>query len=119
GVITNDYPEAPGEWAALAGIPNRREKLALITALLDHGADVNAPLTKDLPRYGFTLFKRNYIQRATPFFLATLVGDTEVMRLLLAHGADPSLTARDHTTPLMVAAGIAHQDNESRVSESD
>jgi ankyrin repeat protein len=119
GVITNDYPEAPGEWAALAGIPGRRDKLDLITALLDHGADVNARVTKDLPRYGFTLFKRNYLVQGTPFYLAALVGDTEVMRLLLNRGANPALKARDDTTALMVAAGIAHEENESRVSEKD
>lgn len=119
GVITNDYPDAPGEWAALAGIPNRADKLALIRLLIAKGAQVNARVTKDLPRYGFSLFKRNYLPGGTPFYLAALVGDTEVMRLLLAHGADPKVTARDNTTPLMVAAGIAHADNESRVSEAD
>jgi ankyrin repeat protein len=51
--------------------------------------------------------------------LATLVDDVEVMRLLFASGADPSITAQDNTTALMVAAGIAHADNESRVSEAD
>ncbi|MGE0392980.1 MAG: ankyrin repeat domain-containing protein [Vicinamibacterales bacterium] len=119
GVITNDYPEAPGEWAALAGIPDRGQKLALINALLAKGAAVNAQVSKDLPRYGFSLFKRNYLPGGTPFYLAALVGDVEVMKLLLAKGADRSITAKDGTTPLMVAAGIAHADNESRVSEAD
>jgi uncharacterized protein len=119
GVITNDYPDAPGEWAALAGIPNRAAKIELINALVAHGADVNARVTKDLPRYGFTLFKRNYLPGATPFYLASLVGDVEVMRVLLAKGADPAITANDGTTALMVAGGIAHADNESTVPESD
>jgi ankyrin repeat protein len=119
GVITNDYPEAPGEWAALAGIPDRTQKLALINALIAKGADINAQVGKDLPRYGFSLFKRNYLPGGTPFYLATLVGDVEVMRLLLAKGADRGITAKDGTTPLMVASGIAHADNESRVSEAD
>jgi ankyrin repeat protein len=118
-VITNDYPDAPGEWAALAGIPNRAAKLELIKALLAKGADVNARLTKDLPRYGFGLFKRNYLPGGTPFYLASLVADVEVMRLLLAQGADPMIPARDNTSALIVAAGIAHNDNESRVPESD
>jgi uncharacterized protein len=118
-VITNDYPEAPGEWAALAGIPNRAAKLDLIKALLAKGADIHARVTKDLPRYGFGLFKRNYLPGGTPFYLAALVADVEVMRLLVANGADPLQTSRDNTTPLMVAAGIAHADNESRVLESE
>jgi len=119
GVITNDYPDAPGEWAALAGIPSRTGKLDLIRALIARGATVNARMTKDLPRYGFSLFKRNYLPGGTPFYLATLVSDLEVMKLLLAHGADPSINAKDNTTPLMVAAGIAHADNESRVTEAE
>lgn len=119
GVITNDYPEAPGEWAALAGIPDRARKLALINALVAKGANVNAQVGKDLPRYGFSLFKRNYLPGGTPFYLASLVGDVEVMKLLLSKGADRSITAKDGTTGLMVAAGIAHADNESRVSEAE
>src|SRR5262249_19197931 len=78
GVITNDYPAAPGEWAGLAGIPSREGKIELIKALLDHGASINARVTKDLPRYGFTLFKRNYLPGGTPFYLASLVADVEV-----------------------------------------
>lgn len=119
GVITNDYPKAPGEWAALAGIPDRAQKLQFIDALIAHGAQVNARVTKDLPRYGFTLFKRNYLPGGTPFYLASLVGDVEVMRMLLSKGADPMITANDDTTALMVAGGIAHADNESRVPEAD
>lgn len=118
-VITNDYPEAPGEWAALAGIPSRAAKIDLIKTLLAKGANINARVTKDLPRYGFGLFKRNYLPGGTPFYLASLVADTEVMRLLLSQGADPMMPARDNTSALIVAAGIAHNDNESRVAESE
>lgn len=39
---------------------------------------------------------------ATPFLLATWANDLDVMRELVAHGADPSLTTTDGTTPLMV-----------------
>ena len=39
---------APGEWEAMAGIPDRKAKLTLIRALLAHGADVNARTTKPL-----------------------------------------------------------------------
>jgi uncharacterized protein len=33
-------------------------------------------------------------------------GDAAAMRLLLDHGADPSITQKNHTTALMLAAGL-------------
>ena len=42
----------------------------------------------------------------TPFLLAAAEGDVGLMRSLLAKGADPKLASNDHTTPLMVAAGV-------------
>ena len=42
----------------------------------------------------------------TPFIRAALSGDIEVMRLLLAHGADPNIATREGTTALMAASGI-------------
>jgi ankyrin repeat protein len=119
GIITLDYPNAPGEWAALAGIPDRAAKLDLIRALVARGANVNARATKDIPRYGYTIFKRNYLAGGTPFYMAALAGDVEVMRLLVAGGADPNIPARDNTTPLMVAAGLVNNDTESVIPEAD
>jgi ankyrin repeat protein len=113
------YPDAAGEWAAMAGIPSRDGKLALIKALIAHGADVNARLKKNVPRYGFSRFKSNYVMGGTPFLLASVVADVPVMELLLAAGANPRMYANDGTTPLIVAAGMARQDNESNVSEND
>ncbi|HJR69325.1 MAG TPA: ankyrin repeat domain-containing protein, partial [Gammaproteobacteria bacterium] len=42
---------------------------------------------------------------ATPFMRAAKSGDVEVMKLLLAAGADPTLTLPNGTTALMFAAG--------------
>ena len=47
---------------------------------------------------------------ATPLLRAALCGDLTVVRLLLAHGADPSIPTFDHTTPLMAAAGVGWAD---------
>src|SRR5262249_43951486 len=49
---TFNYRDASEELRALAGIPVRQEKLALIIALLAHGADVNARTSKQPPRFG-------------------------------------------------------------------
>ena len=79
------------------------DSLKLVEVLVKHGADVNARQTKE-PRDGY----RNMLDRtgATPFLLAAKSADLPLMRALLAHGADPLLTTRDHSTPLMVAAGV-------------
>jgi ankyrin repeat protein len=118
-VTTYDYPDAPGEWRAMVGIPNREGKLELIKALLVHGAKVNGRVTKDPPRFGSTVFRRIYLLGATSFYLAASVGDAEVMRLLAANGGDPMAKANDNSTPLIAAAGIANAVNETRIPESD
>ena len=55
-IITYDYPDAPGEWKAAAGIPSRDGKLRMIRLLVARGADVEAVLTKNPPRYGYYLY---------------------------------------------------------------
>jgi ankyrin repeat protein len=42
----------------------------------------------------------------TPFLTASLAADVTVMKLLLKHGADPSIPTFAGTTPLMAAAGV-------------
>ena len=122
-LTSHDYPDAPGEWAALAGIPDRRQQLALIEALLDHGADVNARMTNLMPRYGFSLYflilPPNTMAGSTPFLLAATAGDAETMQLLVDRGADPLLAAAGGMTPLMMAAGAGWVINESLVPEAD
>jgi uncharacterized protein len=117
-VITYDYPNAPGEWQALAGIPTREAKRGLIKALLERGADVNARVTKPPLRHGYSLYRGSYAVGATPFHLAAQVADVEIMRLLLANGADPTASTKDGTTALHAAAGIGRSEHESRVPES-
>lgn len=121
GVITFDYPRAPDEWRALAGIPSRAAQVDLVKALLAHGATVDARMTKEPPRYGyylFTLGRGQVMLGGTPFYLAAMAADTDLMRLLLANGADPNVRTKNGSTPLLVASGLAHQDNESRIPQS-
>ena len=85
-----------------------RGDLGMIEALLAHGADPNARLTKGtrVPRDTNHWVLSSYLAGATPFLLAAKYAEPEIMRLLVEHGADPLLPTNDGTTPLMVAAGL-------------
>ena len=78
----------------------------LVKGLLEHGADPNARLSRNLPRARNSYRPSIRTAGATPFLMAAAAGDFDVMRLLVASGADPLLaTEDDNTTPLMAAAG--------------
>jgi len=96
-VMTTDVPQAK---------PDNMDPLDLIKAILDHGANVNARLTGKLPYRGGTNPTWQSEVGATPFLRAAYSTDITVLRLLLAYGADPGITASDKTTPLMAAAGV-------------
>jgi ankyrin repeat protein len=120
-MFTHDYHDSPtanlGEWNVLGGLP-RSTKAPMIEALLAKGADVNARLERSPPRFGYNLERAAFIIGATPFFLATLAGDTATMKLLLAHGADSKIGSVGGITPLMMAAGRGRVDDEAKTPES-
>ena len=66
--------------------------LELMEALIAAGADVNARLKKSL---WYTTYNRDLLgvgrTGATPFWRAAYALDLEAMRMLLGHGADPTL----------------------------
>ena len=82
------------------------DHLDYIKLLLDHGANVNARM-KDSTETR-TVFTNQWLDEngATAFLRASQSGDIVLMKLLLAHGADPSIDTVLHVTPLQVAAGI-------------
>ncbi len=110
------FGETNPDLAALSGLPPSR-KTAFIKTLLAHGANPNARVTKNPPRFGLNLWRLNLVG-ATPFLLAAQGGDVDTMRLLLANGADPSLATSENVTPLMVAAGLGRINYESVVTEA-
>ena len=89
----------------------RDEAFALIERLLEKGANPNAR-TREYPHERrFILVVVGSVSWVdltgqTPFLRAAAAGDVDVMRLLVAHGADPNITTDAGTTPLMVAAGV-------------
>ena len=90
--------------AVQAGMP------PLVEALLAHGADPDARVPADARQWtgenrGGARTVAPVPIGATPFFIAAWTHRPEIMRTLLAAGADPHLTAADGTPPLAAAAG--------------
>jgi ankyrin repeat protein len=94
GVGDNDpAPEGSGSMSSIE----------LVKKLAAHGANVNARMTKRANLANTRLKELG----ATPFLLAALTADAELMRTLAALGADTQLPNADNSTPLMAAAGLA------------
>src|SRR6202030_3166162 len=82
------------------------DHLEFIKILLDHGADPNARAKDNtLSR---TIFAMQWFLEsgATPFVRAAQSSDTELMKLLLAYGADPKIPTDHNDTALTSAAGM-------------
>jgi ankyrin repeat protein len=79
--------------------------LDVVKMLLDGGADPNRAYTKKIPAREAQGEIRP-VAGATPLYRATKSSDLPAIRLLMEKGADPSITVADHSTPLMVAAGL-------------
>jgi uncharacterized protein len=90
---------------------DRAPALELIKVLLGKDVDVNArtkevpPIRRQMLHVTGDLSWVDFTGQ-TPFLRAALSADLEVMRLLLAHGADPKIPAFAGTTALMAAAGV-------------
>jgi ankyrin repeat protein len=85
-----------------------RNDLGLVKVLLAHGADPNPLLTKGTPiRRSNTDFNLpNTLIGATPYLLAAKFAEPEIMRALVAGGADPKIKMPNQATALLLAAGM-------------
>jgi ankyrin len=110
------------DWTAL---PSRKQEdpyssLDLIKAILAHGGNVNAALTKPLPgRSGMDGGDTSLDDGATPLMRAARSGDTAVMRILLDAGADPALKTKEGNTALLFAAGVGYRDKQTKGTEAE
>jgi uncharacterized protein len=77
--------------------------IELVKKLVARGANPNAKMTR---RANLNNTRANEIG-ATPFLLAALTADVELMTTLAALGADPALANIENSTPLMMTAGLA------------
>jgi cytohesin len=100
-------PNAAGSGYTALHIAAMRGDLPLMTALIDHGADLNARQVKGSPSQrvasGHALDIR--LTGATPYLIAVHASQLEAMKLLVRRGADPTIPLQDGRTPLMVLAG--------------
>ena len=89
------------EWNAMRGL--QTGKMDLVKALLAKGANPNARLVKEPPRFGYANLRFHVsLVGASPYLVAAMAGDVSIMRLLAAHGADTRLATNLGTTPLDV-----------------
>jgi uncharacterized protein len=82
-----------------------QDPMPLIKKLLDAGADPNA-LVNNTPRARMREGSPRIVF-ATALMRAAFAADLELVKLLLEHGADPSIKSKDNETMLAAGAGLA------------
>jgi ankyrin repeat protein len=91
----------------VGGIPDRDAKLQLVKALLAHGGNPNVQMTTRPPGYGGTgTGGYNDAAGATAFIVAANAADVEIMKILLAAGADPHSVSKTNSNALLAATGL-------------
>jgi ankyrin repeat protein len=94
---------------------NEHKAYELIEFLLEKGADVNVQLTGLIP-FRAKLDRGTdsmLVAGTTPFLRAAKSADLPVMKLLLEHGADPTLATAQGINPLMTAANLATKESDT------
>ena len=97
------------------GRPNPRpngvlDSVDVVRMLLERKADPNARLKAPLMQRHHTAGDAALGAGATPLMRAAKSGDVEMLKLLLAGGADPTLTLPNRANALMFAAGLGWRD---------
>jgi ankyrin repeat protein len=113
---TIDMQFAPVIWQPNPPVDQEQTTyLALMSLLLDRGADPNTRLKRKL------WFRPSDHDDAwtgtagtTAFWRAAFATDVEAMRLLVSKGADPAIPSSEGVTPLMAAAGLGWTGNQHR-----
>ena len=104
--VVHAAPRAPSLFGGGPGFnpsdpPNQNTPRDVITQLLNKGANPNMQLFYRPAGRGAGGAARG----ATPLMAAAAEDDVDLVKLLLAHGADPKLYQADNQTPIMAALG--------------
>jgi ankyrin repeat protein len=106
-------PNAAGAGYAALHAAVLRGDADTVRALLAKGANPDIQITRGSPvrRFGSQWALPTPLVGATPLFVATLYLELDLMRILLAHGASPSVALPNGMRPLAIAAGgeVAHE----------
>jgi ankyrin repeat protein len=85
-----------------------------IEFMVNHGVDVNARIRGNTEVHNGIAATWLREAGATAFLRAAFCADLRVMKLLLAHGADPNIATNDKTTALMALSGVGYADGFTR-----
>jgi ankyrin repeat protein len=93
-----------------------RGQVALVEALLEHGAEVDAPVEHGTPgrRFSADFSIRHQLIGTTALWLAAKYGEPEAVRILAEYGADPFVMSQRGTTTLQAAMGMPGSSLEGR-----
>jgi uncharacterized protein len=100
----NTFADTPGRPTPRPS--GKLDAVAVVKALLEHGANPNAILNAPILVRVHDRGDGTLGAGATPLMRAAKKGDTEMMRMLLAHGADPKRRTKVGTETLMFASGL-------------
>jgi len=103
-VDMNTFPDTPGRPTPRPS--GRLDAVGFVKALLARGANPNPTLNGPILVRVHDRGDGTLGAGATPLMRAARKGDVEMMRTLLAHGADPKSRTKAGTEALMFAAGL-------------
>jgi ankyrin repeat protein len=90
--------------------PNETEGEDVVRLLVDRGADPNQQMFFRAPRSPGSVSSGS--RGTTPFHRACASADVDLIKLLLAHGADIKLHQADDETPMMLALGARRSEDQ-------
>ena len=101
-----------------------RSQSELAAALLRHGADLHAVVTRGTPgrRFSADFSIRHQAVGANAFWLAARYGELDILRALAEWGADPHVSPANRWSALKAAMGvpqISQEDRRNRVDAPD